>query len=59
MDVPVTDIKSVSTRLVGEAIERMRSGNIYVVPGYDGEYGKVKIFEFAERKEVQGQATLF
>jgi PHP family Zn ribbon phosphoesterase len=37
----------------------MRSGNIYVVPGYDGEYGKVKIFKFAERKEAKGQATLF
>lgn len=59
MDVPIVDIQGVSSKLVGEGIERMRSGNIYVVPGYDGEYGKVKIFEFAERKEVKGQATLF
>jgi PHP family Zn ribbon phosphoesterase len=59
MDVPIADIQRVSSKLVGEGIERMRSGSIYVVPGYDGEYGKVKIFEFAERKEVKGQATLF
>lgn len=59
MDAPIADIQRVSTQLVGEAIERMRSGNIHVVPGYDGEYGKVKIFELAERKEVKGQATLF
>ncbi len=59
MDVPIADIQRVSLKLVGEGIDRMRSGNIFVVPGYDGEYGKVKIFEFAERKEVKGQATLF
>ena len=59
MESPIADIQRVSTQLVGEAVERMRSGNVHVVPGYDGEYGKVKIFEFAERKEVKGQATLF
>jgi uncharacterized protein (TIGR00375 family) len=59
MDAPIADIQRASSKLVGEGIDRMRSGNIYVIPGYDGEYGKVKIFEFAERKEVKGQATLF
>ncbi|MBP1734168.1 MAG: uvrD2, partial [Deltaproteobacteria bacterium] len=51
--------EQVSSRLIGEGIDRMRSGNIYVAPGYDGEYGKIKIFDSAERKEVRGQATLF
>jgi len=37
----------------------MRSGNLHVAPGYDGEYGQIKIFESAERKEIKGQATLF
>ena len=59
MDAPIHDIEQVSSRLIGEGIDRMRSGNIYVAPGYDGEYGKIKIFDSAERKEVKGQATLF
>jgi uncharacterized protein (TIGR00375 family) len=59
MNAPIPDIEQVGSRLIGEGIDRMRSGNIYVAPGYDGEYGKIKIFEFAERKEIKGQATLF
>jgi PHP family Zn ribbon phosphoesterase len=37
----------------------VRAGNVYIVPGYDGEYGKVKIFEEVERKEIKGQKRLF
>jgi uncharacterized protein (TIGR00375 family) len=59
MDMKIPDIGQTSSSLVGEAVERMRAGNIYVAPGYDGEYGKIKIFEFAERKEIKGQTTLF
>jgi len=59
MDAPIADIQRVSSKLIGEGISRMRSGDIHVVPGYDGEYGKVKIFEFSERKEIRGQASLF
>lgn len=59
IDAPITEITQTSSQLIGEAINRMRSGNIHVAPGYDGEYGKVKIFGPAERKEVKGQATLF
>lgn len=59
MDSPIADIEKVSSRLIGEGIGRMRSGNIYVAPGYDGEYGKIKIFAVAERKEIKGQTTLF
>jgi PHP family Zn ribbon phosphoesterase len=37
----------------------MRSGDIHIAPGYDGEYGKIRIFEEIERKAVKGQETLF
>jgi uncharacterized protein (TIGR00375 family) len=59
MDAPIPEIEQKSSRLVGGGVDRMRSGNIHVAPGYDGEYGKIKIFELAERKKIKGQATLF
>ncbi len=45
--------------LLGEAIKRMRNKNVNIFPGYDGEYGKVKIFEDEERENLLGQQSLF
>ncbi|MFA5072941.1 MAG: endonuclease Q family protein [Nitrospirota bacterium] len=58
LDVPLTDIERAGTPLLSEAISRMRGGNIHIVPGYDGIYGKVRIFEEVERKEIKGQLSL-
>jgi uncharacterized protein (TIGR00375 family) len=59
MDTPLDDIEREGSALLREAISRMRTGNVHIVPGYDGEYGKVKIFEEVERKEIKGQKRLF
>ncbi len=49
-----------SSRLIGEAIGKgMRSGNIHVTPGYDGEYGKVKILNFRSEKRSRGRRHFF
>ncbi len=45
--------------LLGEAIRRVRSKEIEVIPGYDGEYGQVKIFKANERERLMGQKALF
>jgi superfamily I DNA/RNA helicase len=45
--------------LLGEAIRRMRSGKIELSPGYDGEFGKVKMFRPSEREILLGQKPLF
>jgi uncharacterized protein (TIGR00375 family) len=58
MDVPLDDIERAGSPLLREAISRVRSGNVHIAPGYDGEYGKVKIFENVERKEIKGQMKL-
>lgn len=47
MDVPPRDIEKAGSPLIREAIERMRKGDVHIAPGYDGEYGKIKIFETA------------
>ena len=45
--------------LLGEAIRRMRSGKIELSPGYDGEFGKIKMFRPSERAILLGQKSLF
>jgi PHP family Zn ribbon phosphoesterase len=59
MDTPLDEIERAGYPLLREAIGRMRSGDIHIAPGYDGEYGKIKIFEEAERKDIKGQTRLF
>ncbi len=59
LDKPLDDIEASGSSLLREAIRRMRSGNINIVPGFDGEYGKIKIFEDVQRQEIRGQQPLF
>ena len=58
LDAPLDDIEQASSPLIREAISRMRSGNVNIAPGFDGEYGKIRIFEDIERKEIKGQMKL-
>ncbi len=56
-------LRAVTTPMIAEAICRIRTGNIAVEPGYDGEYGKVHIFGDVSAKEnttaAEQQLTLF
>jgi uncharacterized protein (TIGR00375 family) len=45
--------------LLGEAIRRMRHKKIDILPGYDGEYGRVRIFKANEHDLLMGQKVLF
>ena len=44
---------------LAEAVMRMRSGDIQISGGYDGEFGVVKIFSPQEREKLSGQPLLF
>ncbi len=45
--------------LIAEAVRRNREGEVTVEPGYDGQYGKVKIFGAGERESSSGQMFFF
>jgi uncharacterized protein (TIGR00375 family) len=58
LDADLNEIKTQVPAELAEGLRRMREGNIYIRPGYDGEYGKVKIFNEEEPK-ITREATLF
>ncbi len=59
MDKPLTDIEPVGGVLLKEAIAHIRSGNVIRLGGYDGEYGRIKLFDDTEKAILSGQLTLF
>ncbi len=44
--------------LLAEAVERMRTGQVHVSPGFDGEYGKVRVFTTDELERFKGERPL-
>jgi len=52
-------IEQAAVPLLGEAIARMRRREINIIPGYDGEYGRIRIFKEQEHQTLLGQQSLF
>lgn len=46
--VPLEDIRLISDPLIAEGVSRLREGNVKRIPGYDGEYGIIKLFDSEE-----------
>ena len=40
----VEDIKKQFGAVYSDAVGRMREGNVVVIPGFDGQFGKIKLF---------------
>jgi uncharacterized protein (TIGR00375 family) len=57
--VPVEDIAHAGASLLAEAVARLRAGQVTCEPGYDGEYGTIRLFEEGEIKRLSGAALLF
>ncbi len=59
LDAPVEDIRRRHGALLAEAVTRMREGRIDARPGYDGEFGVIRVFGDDERERLRGQDELF
>lgn len=44
LKTPIADLTKFSGEKIAQGVGKVRSGNIVIHPGYDGEYGKVKIW---------------
>jgi len=59
LDIPLEEIKSKSSKVLAEAIHRMRYREIIIQEGYDGEYGVIKVFRPGETKQFETSNSLF
>ncbi|HIT64018.1 MAG TPA: UvrD-helicase domain-containing protein [Candidatus Ventrimonas merdavium] len=57
--MPLEMIGKHSGRLAAEGIRRLRAGKVDRLPGFDGEYGIIRLFEPWEIEDVDGQMNLF
>ena len=58
LDKSFEEIGTANVPLLAEAIMKMRTGDIDIDPGYDGEYGKVNIFSRQEKERLKGEKYL-
>ena len=60
-EIPIAELCRLAPEKVGEGVDRMRKGLVKIVPGHDGEYGIIRLFDGAEDEGAPGagQMSLF
>jgi len=53
------DLEEFTLPEIALGIIRAREGKVFIEPGYDGVYGKIRIFSEGEQKKMSKQGTLF
>jgi len=59
LEAPKEKLEAATTPEISEGIMRVREGKVTKEAGYDGVYGKIRIFSGEEKKELSRQDTLF
>ncbi len=58
-DVSPETIAGCGEPLVAEGVRRMRTGEVEIAAGYDGEYGRIQVFSEEDRTRLSRQPALF
>ena len=53
------DLAREGGELLAQAVEKMRRGEVHVIPGYDGVYGTISLVTPEERRSFQGQTAFW
>lgn len=56
-EASIDEIGSKAGRLIAGGIRRLRCGDVYIEPGYDGEYGKIRLLDKEEKALFQAGRT--
>ncbi len=59
LEAPIDEICEKASSILGEAIQRIRESKVIRHPGYDGEFGVIKVFSNQEKQQISGQLNLF
>ncbi len=54
----IEEIDAANVPLLSQAVMKMRAGDLNIDPGYDGEFGKVKLFSRKEKERLKGEKNL-
>ncbi|MEW6408016.1 MAG: endonuclease Q family protein [Patescibacteria group bacterium] len=52
-DSPISEIEKFSSKEVADGVSRVRQGKVKLLPGFDGKYGKILIFEKVPEEKKQ------
>lgn len=53
LDISLERIEKTGIKEIAEGIRRVRAGELYITPGFDGQYGTVRIFSKEEKRSHQ------
>ena len=59
LETSIEEVEMASLPEIAEGLRRVRAGALTIEAGYDGEYGKVRIFKTGEKFSSKEQGTLF
>jgi len=58
LEITKEELAAATLPEIAEGIVRVREGKVFIEPGYDGVYGKIRIFSQGEQKSLSRQKTL-
>src|SRR4030042_300722 len=56
LEAPLDEINEAGGELLAEAIRRLRTGEVVIDEGYDGDFGRIKVFKEGEARSFAGSS---